>query len=149
MLCAREVVFMVNGVPISSTALVQFVLEGQPLNSVFQECLALLHSLSANRSAELSISQLINWLCRCTSSKLSDEMLALASLVNVDPALLVKHSSQMRMAECLRQVRCVPNDIILNDKDKIEHIGFGWAPKSLIRRELPFAVDITAGAEGT
>jgi hypothetical protein len=69
-----------------------------------------------------------------TTSKLEDETLAIASLLNVDAFELVNLPAKKRMMTLLLNVRNLPSNIIFMSGTKLDEPGFGWAPRTLMVR---------------
>lgn len=69
-----------------------------------------------------------------TTSRLEDETLAVASLLNVDAGELVELPQEERMRMLLLRLRHLPSNIIFVSGDKLANSGFRWAPETLMIR---------------
>ncbi|OCH91377.1 hypothetical protein OBBRIDRAFT_825367 [Obba rivulosa] len=67
-----------------------------------------------------------------TTSKPEDETLAIASLLDVDPAELVSLPPNKRMMMLLLKIRNLPPNIIMTGGPRLDEPGFRWAPQSLL-----------------
>ncbi|KAK6526108.1 hypothetical protein TWF281_011145 [Arthrobotrys megalospora] len=75
------------------------------------------------------IARALQW--RATS-RASDETLAIASLLDKDPASLAALPTESRMKELLLRLREVPRNILFLNAGKMNIDGFRWAPVSLM-----------------
>ncbi|PCH44972.1 hypothetical protein WOLCODRAFT_154992 [Wolfiporia cocos MD-104 SS10] len=82
---------------------------------------------------KLSLSDISRSLQRRTSSRVSDETLAIASLLGVDVHKLVHLDASKRMQALLLELRTIPPNIIfIHDGEKLEIPNFSWAPASFM-----------------
>lgn len=88
-----------------------------------------------NRAATIAeVATALNWR---STSRLSDETLAIAALLRVDTlplASIPKERSQERMKSLYLTVGSVPRDIIFFDGPKMVQSPFRWAPATLMAR---------------
>ncbi|KAK6507949.1 hypothetical protein TWF481_006368 [Arthrobotrys musiformis] len=66
------------------------------------------------------------------TSRASDETLAIASLLDKDPASLAGLPAAVRMKELLLRLKEVPRNILFLSADKMDIDGFRWAPLSFM-----------------
>ncbi|KDQ09771.1 hypothetical protein BOTBODRAFT_507564 [Botryobasidium botryosum FD-172 SS1] len=77
-----------------------------------------------------------------TTSRLEDETLAVASLLNADAFELVNLPPNERMRTLLLRVGSVPRGILFLAGPKLSNVGFRWAPSTLMGGEgIQMAVD--------
>ena len=74
----------------------------------------------------------IELLAKRSSSKLSDEPLAVASLIGVDVAPLLDVSGDERMQKLLLELKYVSAKSVFAQAEKMTKPGFRWAPRSFI-----------------
>ena len=77
------------------------------------------------------VSSALNWR---TTSKMEDEVLAIAALLNVSSEALAVTDPKQRMQHFYLMVRNMPHDIIFFDAPKMQEPPFRWAPKSFMAR---------------
>jgi len=68
-----------------------------------------------------------------TTSRESDETLAISGLLNVDAFELANLPPDQRMQTFLLRIQNLPNDIIFLSGVKLNKEGFRWAPRTLMR----------------
>jgi hypothetical protein len=76
----------------------------------------------------VSISRMLS---RRTSSRPTDETLAIAPLFGVNTKFLHKHDED-RFCEFWRLMKKVPEEIIFTADQRLGREGFSWAPKTLM-----------------
>ncbi|OCH91172.1 hypothetical protein OBBRIDRAFT_546417 [Obba rivulosa] len=69
---------------------------------------------------------------RRTTSKLEDETLAIARLLDVDSYELVNLPPQDRMSSLLLKLRNIPTDIVFTHAPRLDRPRFRWAPKTFM-----------------
>ncbi|KAI6045424.1 hypothetical protein EDC04DRAFT_58197 [Pisolithus marmoratus] len=69
---------------------------------------------------------------RKKSSAVEDETLAIASLLNVNPAKFIRLAPQQWMKSLLLAVGQIPGEIIFLAGEKLSDTGFSWAPTTLM-----------------
>ena len=77
-------------------------------------------------------------LAKRTSSRIEDEILAVAALFDLDVRPYLQQDRNERMANFLAEYNGgkVPSDIIFLDGFKLPFEGFGWAPQTFMKRQL-------------
>jgi len=71
-----------------------------------------------------------------SSSKRSDEALAIAPMLDVDPLPLTRLTGDERMAALWKGVREVPRSVLfMGSMERLSTPGYGWAPKTLMTNE--------------
>jgi hypothetical protein len=68
-----------------------------------------------------------------STSRLEDETIAIAGVLDIDPASLLKLEGEERKAELWRLIKSVPNDILVLRGPKLRVPNFGWAPHTMLR----------------
>jgi hypothetical protein len=67
-----------------------------------------------------------------TSSRLSDETLAIAPLLHIDVKRLTPYKGERRNVEFWNCIKIVPTDILFSDADRLTTRGYRWAPNMLM-----------------
>ena len=75
----------------------------------------------------------VNWR---TTSRTSDEILAVAAVLDIDPTRMMDRDGEDRMKEFYLSVKSLPRDILLYASPKMTLSNFHWAPKTLMARSL-------------
>ena len=68
-----------------------------------------------------------------TTSHASDEIPAIASLLNIDVGPLLAFDDEKRMSRFLLAVRNVPSDVVFHGATKLKVENFRWAPRTFLR----------------
>ena len=86
----------------------------------------------------LSLDDVALHLAHRTSSRIGDEILAVAAVFDVDVRPYLQQDPNERMASFLAEYNGgkVPSDIIFLDGFKLPFEGFGWAPQTFMKRQL-------------
>ena len=75
----------------------------------------------------------VNWR---TTGRASDEILAVAAVMNIDPTRMMDRDGEDRLKEFYLSVKSLPRDILLYASPKMTLSSFHWAPKTLMARSL-------------
>ena len=77
-------------------------------------------------------------LAKRTSSRVEDEILAIAALFDLDVRPYLQQDRNQRMANFLAEYDGgkIPSDIIFLDGSKLPFEGFGWTPQTFMKRQL-------------
>ena len=86
----------------------------------------------AVKEESMPLGLIIELLAKRSSSKLSDEPLAVASLIGVDVATLLDTSGDERMQKLLLELKYVSARSVFAQAEKMIRPGFRWAPRSFI-----------------
>lgn len=86
-------------------------------------------------SSSLQLAHIYKMLRFRTSSKPTDETLAVAGLLGIDTLPLHSVDPAERMKVFLRALKSVPRSIIFLDRTRIDEVGYRWAPVSMMPGE--------------
>lgn len=104
-----------------------------PRNPLLTSLTSGIHRLTkkgANQILTLGdVSRAVRWR---TTSRMADETLALASLLDVDTAVLLDTAPEERIKELLLMVKNVPLNVLFLSGEKSTTLGFQWTPKTLM-----------------
>jgi hypothetical protein len=130
-LLANRLVFEFSG---GLVALEELLPVGEEhFNVVLVELASEVFRLKKHRASILNISDVSQSLRWRTTSRGSDETLAISGLLRIDAFELVNLPPEQRMPAFLLQIRKLPADIIFLSGSKLSELGFRWAPKTLMR----------------
>ena len=73
----------------------------------------------------------VNWR---TTSRATDELLAVAAVMNIDPTKMMERDGEDRIREFYISVKALPRDILLHASPKMALPNFHWAPKTLMAK---------------
>ena len=73
----------------------------------------------------------VNWR---TTSRISDELLAVAAVMNIDPTKMMARDGEDRIREFYLSVKSLPCDILLHASPKMTLPNFHWAPSTLMAK---------------
>jgi len=143
MMVARELVFQISNAMLDYQELFTediVNLSGRdPLTTELFGWLAtlLMNSSSLNRPRIVDLDMIIWHLSRRTSSRESDEILAIAGLFGLDASDYVPLDAEERMFKFLKEhaETRVPTDLIFLPGDKLSRPGHRWAPRKFIASE--------------
>jgi len=143
MMVARELVFQISNAMLDYQELFPadiVNLSGRdPLTTELFGWLAtlLMNSSSLNRPRVVDLDMIIWHLSRRTSSRESDEILAIAGLFGLDASKYVPLDAEERMFKFLKEhaESRVPTDLIFLPGDKLSRPGRRWAPRKFIASE--------------
>ncbi|KIJ35685.1 hypothetical protein M422DRAFT_262094 [Sphaerobolus stellatus SS14] len=83
--------------------------------------------------SDFGIGDIVKALRWRTTSRASDETLAISGLLNVDAMELVNLPAELRMPTFLMRVRNLPSNIIFTSSPKLTDMpGFRWVPRTLM-----------------
>lgn len=121
-----------------------------PLQVVHTAFTQHLHSIRpdkslAKREPRTNLGEVAAALSWRSTSRRSDEVLAVAALFNVDSKELARFPPEQRMKEFYLMVCKLPHDIIFFDGDKLLTPPFRWAPETLMSRST---ISLDPCAEG-
>lgn len=129
---ARELVVRFRGSSISVHKLIPKIVD-LPLNPLLTSLTSGIHRLTKkgdNQTLTLGhVSRAVRWR---TTSRMADETLAIASLLDVDTAVLLDTVPEDRIKELLLMVKNVPLNVLFLNGEKSTTPGFRWAPKTLM-----------------
>ncbi|RDW64596.1 hypothetical protein BP6252_10247 [Coleophoma cylindrospora] len=121
-----------------------------PLQVIYTAFTQHLHSIRPNkglaeREPRTNLGEVAAALSWRSTSRRSDEVLAIAALFNIDSKKLATLPPEQRMKEFYLMVSKLPHDIIFFDGDKLLMAPFRWAPKTLMSRS---AISLDPCVEG-
>ncbi len=130
---AQKLVFEFSNVLVALEELL--LMEEEMFNPVLVDLSAELFRLIKHqfRPGSFDISDAIHALCWQTTSRESDETLAVSGLLNLDAFELVNLPPDQRMQTFLLHIQNLHRDIIFLSGVKLNKEGFRWAPRTLIR----------------
>ncbi|KAI1469339.1 uncharacterized protein F4812DRAFT_325956 [Daldinia caldariorum] len=67
-----------------------------------------------------------------TTNRPSDETLAIASLLGVQPSILVNIKSELRMIRLIQELGSIPSNVLFLKGSKLQVPGFRWLPSSFM-----------------
>lgn len=94
----------------------------------------------------LTIGEIQRLLSRRDSSRLEDETVAIAPLLNIEASELTKVNDKDRMARFWRLLGRIPSNTIFLRCPRLEEPGLTWAPKSLMAITVGASMDTTSDA---
>lgn len=139
-LLSRSLVFQfhqrfVSAEEIVKSIVVAFRKDFNPVTGVlgnsFMSLLKLRSTVPA-ASTGLRLGHVYRMLSFRTSSRTSDEVLAIAGLFNVDTLSFHKLDAGERMRNFWTSLRLLPSDIIFANRVRMSETGFRWAPTSMM-----------------
>ncbi len=109
---------------------------------VIRNCVSHLDNITAwALQGDVTIGALQRNISHRQSSKLDDESLAMASLLNLNVSYLPEVDGEERMMRFWSKVPSIPRDIIILGGAKIKQEPFRWAPRSLISKDDEGSID--------
>ncbi|KAI1655965.1 hypothetical protein F4813DRAFT_397865 [Daldinia decipiens] len=93
------------------------------------ELFRLLKKSSYNVYSIGDVSRALRWR---TTNRPTDETLAIASLLGVQPSILVDRSPELRMMWLIQELGRIPSNVIFLSGNKSEVPGFRWLPSSFM-----------------
>lgn len=129
---ATELVFRFAGSSISMHELIPKMadLHQNPLLTSLASGIHRLSKKGDNQKFTLGdVSRAVRWR---TTTRMADETLAIASLLDVDTKVLLDTAPAERIKELLLMVKYVPPNILFLTGEKSTTLGFRWAPKTLM-----------------
>ncbi|KAF2135516.1 uncharacterized protein K452DRAFT_239254 [Aplosporella prunicola CBS 121167] len=131
---SRELLFRFQDVSMPAPELISRV--GQlALSSVLSGLSSVIYRILKKKQNDsyFSIGDVARALRWRTTSRPSDETLAIASLLGIDPlALLAEDKSERRFAKLLEAVGAVPRNILFASGAKMTEPGLRWAPRTFM-----------------
>lgn len=71
------------------------------------------------------------------TSKLADETICFATLLDLDPGFLLREDENKRMETFLRKIGAFQQGLIFNELRRLQTDGFRWAPRSFLSQAKP------------
>ena len=76
---------------------------------------------------------MLSMMAHRTTSRADDEMIVVASALDLDASLITKTPSECRMVAVLKQLTEIPPGVVFSTGPRLIQKGFRWAPKSFLR----------------
>lgn len=140
-LLSRNLFYQMSRAVVSSAALLAAAEDSVPTAAITfpTRALARFHAFdkreSFRKETKYTLGTIVNMLHGRTSSKPSDETLAIAALVRRDPSELYSLAGEARMGAFFRLLRKVNQDILFFSRDRLAEKGLRWAPKTFLTQE--------------